>query len=134
VVYRYPACTKESQLPKSWLSPFKRAALAYVDSLMILVSFQGLCPPFGGQLAVIWRSKLCYSSSAMAANRKAECRLSEINHAYLKDLAKLGAYGDGISGVMRRFIENGIQEALEKKVIAPKDVSDFGASSLEGDD
>jgi hypothetical protein len=70
----------------------------------------------------------------MPANRKAECRLSEINHAYLKDLAKLGAYGDGISGVIRRFIENGIQEALENKVIAPRDVSDFGESSLEGDD
>ena len=70
----------------------------------------------------------------MAANRKAECRLSEINHAYLNDLAKLGAYGDGISGVIRRFIENGIQEALEKKVIAPRDVADFGDSSEEGDD
>jgi hypothetical protein len=70
----------------------------------------------------------------MAANRKAECRLSEINHAYLKDLAKLGAYGDGVSGVIRRFIENGIQEALEKRVIEPKNVADFGGSSLEGDD
>ena len=70
----------------------------------------------------------------MAANRKAECRLSEINHAYLKDLAKLGAYGDGVSGVIRRFIENGIQEALEKRVIEPKNVADFGGSSFEGDD
>lgn len=70
----------------------------------------------------------------MAANRKAECRLSEINHAYLKDLAKLGAYGDGISGVMRRLIENGIQDALEKRVIEPRNVADFGDSSLEGED
>jgi hypothetical protein len=69
----------------------------------------------------------------MAANRKAECRLSEINHAYLKDLTKLGAYGDGISGVIRQFIENGIREALEKKVIAPRTVADFGESSSEGE-
>jgi hypothetical protein len=70
----------------------------------------------------------------MAANRKAECRLSDINHAYLNDLAKLGAFGEGKSGVMRRFIENGIQEALLSKVIVPRDVADFGDSSEEADD
>jgi hypothetical protein len=52
----------------------------------------------------------------MATNQKAECRLSAINHAYLNDLAKLGPYGSGKSGVMRRFIENGIKAALEAKV------------------
>jgi hypothetical protein len=70
----------------------------------------------------------------MAAKQKAECRLSEINHAYLNDLAKLGAYGAGKAGVIRRFIENGIQEALERKVIAPRDVADFGGASEDGDD
>jgi hypothetical protein len=70
----------------------------------------------------------------MATNQKAECRLSAINHAYLNDLAKLGPYGSGKSGVMRRFIENGIKAALEAKVIAARDVAEFGDSSDEGDD
>jgi hypothetical protein len=70
----------------------------------------------------------------MASNPKAECRLSHINIAYLNDLAKLGPYGSGKSGVMRRFIENGIKAALEAKVIAARDVADFGDSSEEDDD
>ncbi|MCC8975927.1 MULTISPECIES: hypothetical protein [Bradyrhizobium] len=70
----------------------------------------------------------------MPTNPKAECRLSPINHAYLDDLAKLGPYGSGKSGVMRRFIENGIRAALEAKVIAPRDVADFGAVGEDGDD
>ena len=70
----------------------------------------------------------------MPANQKAECRLAAINHAYLNDLAKLGPYGSGKSGVMRRFIENGIKAALEAKVIAARDVADFGDSSEDGED
>ena len=69
----------------------------------------------------------------MPTNPKAECRLSPINHAYLDDLAKLGPYGSGKSGVMRRFIENGIRAALEAKVIVPRNVADFGAVSEEDD-
>jgi hypothetical protein len=67
----------------------------------------------------------------MPTNPKVECRLSPINLAYLNDLAKLGPYGSGRSGVMRRFIENGIRAALEAKVITPRDVADFGAGSEE---
>jgi hypothetical protein len=53
--------------------------------------------------------------------------------AYLDDLARLGAYGRGRAGVMRRFIEDGIRDAIEKKAIAPRDVSEFG-DAVEGDD
>jgi hypothetical protein len=70
----------------------------------------------------------------MATNPKAECRLSPINHAYLSDLAKLGPYGSGKSGVMRRLIENGIRAALEAKVIAARDIADFGGLSEEDDE
>ena len=59
------------------------------------------------------------------ANKKAEVRLPPIIHAYIDDLAKLGAYGKGKSGVMRRFIENGVREALERNVIQPRDATDF---------
>ena len=69
----------------------------------------------------------------MATNPKAECRLSPINQAYLKDLAKLGPYGKGKSGVMRRFIENGIKEALENKVIAARDVLSLVAPTKRDD-
>ena len=62
------------------------------------------------------------------ANPKAQCRLEPINHAYLKDLAKLGSYGKGQAGVMRRFIENGITAAVEKGVIEKRSVEDFGGS------
>jgi hypothetical protein len=56
---------------------------------------------------------------------KVECRLAPINRAYLRELAKLGAYGRGESGVMRRFIEDGIREALEKGIIEKKSIEDF---------
>jgi hypothetical protein len=69
----------------------------------------------------------------MASTPKASVRLTPIIQAYLDDLAKLGAYGKGHAGVMRRFIENGIKEAIEKKVIAPRDVSEFGETD-EGED
>lgn len=62
----------------------------------------------------------------MAEGPKTTVRLEPIIRAYLKDLAKLGAYGKGRAGVMRRFIENGVADAIEKKVIAPRDVADFG--------
>jgi hypothetical protein len=59
------------------------------------------------------------------SNPKAETRLEPIMHAYLEDLAKLGAYGKGKSGVIRGFVEKGVQVALEKKVIAPRNAGDF---------
>jgi hypothetical protein len=49
------------------------------------------------------------------------------HHArYLRELARVGCYGKGKAGVMRRFIENGIAQALEAGVIAPKNIEDFG--------
>lgn len=55
-------------------------------------------------------------------------------HAYLEDLAKLATYGKGKSGVMRRFIENGIQQALERQVIIKRSIEDFGGSVAEEED
>jgi predicted DNA-binding protein len=67
----------------------------------------------------------------MATTPQTSIRLSPIIQAYLDDLAKLGAYGRGRAGVMRRFIENGIKDAIEKKVIAPPE---FGEIDDGGDD
>jgi hypothetical protein len=36
-----------------------------------------------------------------------------------------GVYGRGKNGVIRRFIEDGIQKALEARVICPKTLADF---------
>jgi hypothetical protein len=62
----------------------------------------------------------------MAENPHASTRLRPIMHAYLRELARVGCYGKGKAGVMRRFIENGIAQALEAGVIAPKNIEDFG--------
>lgn len=70
----------------------------------------------------------------MAETPKTTVRLTPILVAYLDDLAKLGAYGRGRAGVMRRFIENGIRDAIEKKVITPRDVSQFGDDVIEGEE
>lgn len=76
-----------------------------------------------------------YSYTGLAmASPKVQCRLEPINHAYLEDLAKLGAYGKGKSGVMRRFIENGIQQAVEKQVIAQRNVEEFGDAVSDEDE
>jgi hypothetical protein len=69
----------------------------------------------------------------MAESPKAQCRLTPINHAYLVDLARIG-YGPGKSGVMRRFIENGIRQALESKVISTRNAEDFGESPADDED
>jgi hypothetical protein len=55
-------------------------------------------------------------------------------HAYLRELVRIGAYGKGKAGVMRRFIENGITQAIEAGVITPKNVEDFGESVDEEED
>jgi hypothetical protein len=54
----------------------------------------------------------------------------------LNDLAKIGGYGKGRAGVIKRFIQNGIVEALEKGVIAKRSIEEFGGSVDEdsGDD
>jgi hypothetical protein len=65
---------------------------------------------------------------------KAELRLSPIMHAYLEDLARIGAYGKGKSGVMRRFIENGVRTAIERKVISARDAYDFDAAEEDEDE
>jgi hypothetical protein len=68
------------------------------------------------------------------ANPKAECRLEPIDIAYLDELAKIGGYGKGRAGVIKRFIQNGIVEAIEKGVIAKKSVETFGGSVDVEDD
>jgi len=62
----------------------------------------------------------------VASNPGINVRLRPVIVAYLDELAGLGGYGKGRSGVMRRFIENGIVRALEQHVIEKKNATDFG--------
>jgi len=53
--------------------------------------------------------------------------------AYLDELAATGGYGKGRAGVIRRFVENGIVRALERKVVERKSAAEFGEAT-SGDD
>jgi hypothetical protein len=53
----------------------------------------------------------------MAANKKAETRVSPEVHAYLQDLLETGAYGSTDADVVRTLIEAGIRDALAKNII-----------------
>ena len=64
---------------------------------------------------------------------KTDFRLTPILRAYLDDLSKLGVYGKNRSEVVRRFVENGIKDAIEKGVIAPRNVSEFDESAEAGE-
>ena len=56
------------------------------------------------------------------ANKKIDARLQPIMHAYLEDLARVGAYGRDKSDVARTLIEAGIRDAIEKQVIKARTV------------
>lgn len=64
------------------------------------------------------------------ANKKLEVRLPPIMHAYLQDLADVG-YGNGKTGVARRFIENAVTSALETGIIEKRRTKDLESA---GDD
>lgn len=62
-------------------------------------------------------------------------RLPPVIVAYLDELSKIGGYGTGRAGVIRRFVENGIVRAIEMKVIETRVAADFGdAESDENHD
>jgi hypothetical protein len=61
-------------------------------------------------------------------------RMRPVIVAYVDELAKIGGYGKGRSGVIRRFVENGIVRAIERHVIEKKDAANFGESAADEDD
>ena len=50
-------------------------------------------------------------------NERVQPRLTPVMHAYLQDLADLGAYGKDKTDVARTLIEGGICQALADKII-----------------
>lgn len=53
----------------------------------------------------------------MAENKPIHPRLQPIMHDYLQDLVDTGAYGSNPTDVARTLIEEGIRQALAKKII-----------------
>lgn len=65
------------------------------------------------------------------ANEKIPLRLPPILHDYLYDLADLGMYGKGKTDVVRRFVEDGTQKAIEKKVITKRTMKDYSDTNKD---
>ena len=58
-------------------------------------------------------------------NPKAEFRLPRMLRDYVDDLVKERIYGDNKSEVMRRFIDEGIRQALNDGRIAKRNPADY---------
>jgi hypothetical protein len=62
----------------------------------------------------------------MASNKPIPVRLRPIVVAYLDELHRIGGYGKGRAGVIRRFVENGIARAIQRGVLDKKNAADLG--------
>jgi hypothetical protein len=65
------------------------------------------------------------------ANPPVTIRLRPVMIAYLDDLGRIGPYGRGRAGVIRRFVENGVRLAIERRTIEKRDGADFGEELAE---
>jgi hypothetical protein len=68
------------------------------------------------------------------ANPPVTVRLRPIMVAYLDELGRIGPYGKGKAGVIRRFVENGVRRAIERQVIEKRDGADFGEDFADEED
>lgn len=60
------------------------------------------------------------------ANKPIPVRLRPVVHAYLADLDRIGGYGEGKAAIIRRFVENGIADAIRDKVLVQKNAAELG--------
>jgi len=70
----------------------------------------------------------------MASNKPIPVRLRPVIVAYLDELDRIGGYGKGHAGVIRRFVENGIARAIQRKVLEKKNAKDFGETDDEDEE
>jgi hypothetical protein len=71
---------------------------------------------------------------ARPASKPIPVRLRPVIVAYLDDLDRIGSYGKGRSGVIRRFVENGIAREIERGVLGKKDAANLGEKLGEEDE
>ena len=69
----------------------------------------------------------------MDTDNKLPLRPPLILHAYLQELADIGTFGKGKNGVAMRFIEDGIQNVIERGVITKRSDRDFEDREDKGD-
>jgi len=68
------------------------------------------------------------------ATKPIQVRLRPVVLAYLDALDRIGGYGKGRAGVIRRFVENGISREIQRGVLDKKDAADFGETTDEDDE
>ena len=73
-------------------------------------------------------------SKASKASEPILVRVRPIVGAYLDELDRIGGYGKGRAGVIRRFVENGIADALQRGGLDKKSATDFGETAGETED
>jgi hypothetical protein len=60
------------------------------------------------------------------ANKPIPVRLRPVIHAYLAELDRIGGFGEGKAAIIRRFVQNGIANAIRDKVLEKKNAADLG--------
>jgi hypothetical protein len=70
----------------------------------------------------------------MATNKPVLIRFRPVVLSYLDELSRIGGYGKGRAGVVRRFVENGIANELRQKILDKKSATDVGESPDEDED
>lgn len=60
------------------------------------------------------------------ASKPVPVRLRPVVLAYIDELSRIGGYGEGRSGVIRRFVENGIALEIGRGVLQKKNAEDLG--------
>jgi hypothetical protein len=63
--------------------------------------------------------------SAPTKSTSVPVRLRPVVLAYLDELDRIGGYGAGRAGVIRRFVENGIAREIRRGMLAKKSATDF---------
>ena len=70
----------------------------------------------------------------MASNKPVLVRFRPVVLSYLDELSRIGGFGKGRAGVVRRFVENGIANELRQKVLDKKSAIDVGEAPDDDED
>ena len=54
--------------------------------------------------------------------------------AYIDELSRIGGYGKGRSGVIKRFVENGIARELRRNILKQNNADDMAEKEAADDD
>ena len=70
----------------------------------------------------------------MASGKPVLIRFRPVVLSYLDELSRIGGYGKGRAGVVRRFVENGIANEIRQKVLDKKNATDTGEPAEDEDE